>query len=208
MNADNGITFRKDFGEWWPNYDHKPEKCFGFVRHGLADMDIAAGLCRERRVCVQAGAHAGLWPRRLAGIFGQVFAFEPDAPLYECATRNLTAVTNVVLTRAALGERAGAALLQRRSSAGSSRIDPDQGDRVAMVTIDGLELAACDAIFLDVEGYEVEALRGAAKTIEKFSPILHLEELPRAADAIRMLMAELGYRLHRRIHKDAVYERR
>lgn len=208
MNPTSEIRFREDFGAWWPDYDHKPEKCFAFVQKGLADMDVAAGLCLERRVCVQAGAHAGLWPRRLAGIFEKVLCFEPDDPLFQCARRNLEGVANVELVRCALGATNGSALLQRRSSAGSSRIDPENGERVGLAAIDSYCLKACDAIFLDVEGYEVEALRGAKETIAKFSPVLHLEELPRVAGAIQGHVRGLGYKLHARVHKDAVYVRR
>ena len=200
------IRFREDFGYWWPDYDHKPEVCFGLVTRNLLDIAGTVKLCRHRRVCVQAGAHAGLWPQALSESFGMVYAFEPDVPLFECAKLNIKA-TNVYLSQEALGAKAGRALLQRRSSAGSSRIDDVSGDSVDVTTIDSLDLNHCDAIFLDVEGYEVEALTGALRTIDRFNPVLHLEELDRSAADIQRMVKDLGYKKHHKVHKDTVYTR-
>lgn len=198
------ISYRDDFGLWWPDYDKKPEGNFARARDRASDVDSTATLCRQRRVCVQAGAHAGIWPQRLSGYFEDVFTFEPDKPLYECARRNISS-PNVHLSPAALGAEVGTALLRCKGSAGSSHIDPEKGYEVDVLSIDSLCLDACDAIILDVEGYEVEVLKGAAETISKFRPVLHLEELPRTAAAVRRHVMDLGYHFHHRIHGDAVY---
>lgn len=201
------ITLRADFGNlWWPNYDHKPEAAFGLVSRHLRDMDATIKLCQRRRCVVQAGAHVGLWPQRLAASFMEVYAFEPEPPLYECARRNIRAST-VRLSPCALGAEPGVAFLQRRSSAGSSRIDDTHGETVEVVTIDSLGLTSCDAIFLDVEGYEIEALKGAADTIEASNPVLHLEHLDRTGPGIAKYVASLGYREHHRVGRDHVYTR-
>lgn len=199
------ITFRPDFGVYWPDYDHSPEKCFRFVRHGLSDMDVALGLCQRRRVCVQAGGHVGLWPLRLAGSFGAVYSFECEPVLFECLRRNTAGVANIVVSDCALGALVGDVHMRPSVSAGSWRIDPKGTVRVRQTTIDKLKLSACDALFLDIEGYEVEALRGAAETIRKFRPIVHVEELPRSRDAIREHLSELGYKWAASVHNDCVY---
>lgn len=204
----DGIRFRPDFDAFWPDYDHAPETCFKFVQRGLPDADATARLCRERHICVQAGAHAGFWPRRLSRYFRTVYAFECEPTLFECAKRNLHRwrTKNVILSNCGLGAQPGTSKMRPHRSAGSWSIDPIEGTvPVNLVTIDGLGLKSCDAIILDVEGWEVEALLGAQKTIDQFRPIIHVEVLPEAADGIAAHMKILRYRLAMRSHKDSVY---
>ncbi len=203
------IRFRPDFDAWWPDYDHAPETCFSFVKRGLPDIDATARLCRQRKICVQAGAHAGFWPRRLAGLFRTVYAFECEPALYECARRNLKRwrIGNVVLSQHALGAAIGASRMVPHRSAGSWTVDPQHGSvPITMTTIDALGLKGCDAILLDVEGWEIPALEGAARTIAEHRPIIHLEELPDKKASLRAHMQLLGYRLVATAHKDAVYK--
>lgn len=226
--------FRADFDAFWPNYDHAPETCFRFVQRGLADADLAARMCRHRRVAVQAGAHAGFWPRRLGTMFRKVYAFEPEPILFECARLNLKRwrVENVDLRPDALGAAIGDAQLQGHRSAGGWFIsepdlltgDPamaqrpfdfknplpvdgatDQRVAVKVTTIDALNLAACDAIYLDVEGYETPALEGAAKTIAAYRPLIHVEELPASQASIRAHLNLLRYVRVATAHKDCIY---
>jgi hypothetical protein len=42
--------------------------------------------------------------------------------------------------------------------------------------IDDIGLTRCDLIHLDIEGFELFALRGAVQTITTFSPVIVLEE--------------------------------
>lgn len=200
-----GISYREDFGAWWPDYDHSPEKCFQFVQQGLRDMDIAIGLCRKKEVCVQAGGHAGFWPKRLAKSFGMVFTFECEPILFECLKRNCWGIDNITRSSLALGDRIGQAKMRPHVSAGGWRIDPEGTFPVDVITIDDLGLSDCDAIFLDIEGYEVEALCGAKATIDNFRPVLHVEELPRSREAIQRHMKKIGYREQARVHGDCIY---
>jgi FkbM family methyltransferase len=203
----DGITFRTDFGCYWPDYDHKPEACFKRVMGRITDQDFAIGYAREHRVCVQAGGHAGLWPKRLAAKFDLVYTFEPDPILYRCLELNIKGDRKIRPYQQALATEEGQLALRPHVSAGSWRIDDEGTVPVWGTTIDNLALEACDVIYLDVEGYEVEALKGAEETIKRFAPVIHVEELPRSKDDIRAHMARLKYRLVKTIHADAVYIR-
>lgn len=199
------ITYRECFKAWWPDYDHSPEKCFASVQRGLRDMDIAIGLCKQRKVCVQAGGHAGFWPMRLAERFERVVTFECEPVLYQCLVKNTQLLKKIETYPLAIGAFVGKVAMRGSVSAGSWRIDPAGKFPVDQTTIDVFGLTACDAIFLDIEGYEVEALKGAAETIGKFRPVIHVEELPRSREAIRTHMKVLGYILHARVHSDCIY---
>lgn len=199
------IHYRDDCNLWWPDYDHDPVKCLQFVMNGIKDMDIAIKHCRHRRVAVQAGGHVGLWPKRLAQAFRTVYAFECEPLLAECMRRNCQEVTNVLPCSLALGSFVGEVKMRGAVSAGSWSVD-EAGQHVArQTTIDALNLKHCDAIFLDVEAYEVEALRGAAETIAHHKPVIMVEELPRSMEAIQAHMKTLQYRAVQKVHGDVVY---
>jgi len=200
-----GITYRRDFGLWWPDYDHKPEACHALVLRGLPDMDRAVSLCGRRRTCVQAGAHAGLWARKLAGLFDVVMAFEPEQMLYACAVRNLSAQANVFVHPTALSDSTGDAAMRPSVSAGSWRLEPGGSATASTVRLDELGLDDVDVVFLDVEGHERQALEGAIDTVRRCRPVLQVEMLPRARASIEEFMAREGYGLAARAGKDEVY---
>jgi FkbM family methyltransferase len=212
MSVSSGITFRDDFGAWWPDYDHKPENCHRAVLRGLSDMDHAIARCRQRRRCVQAGGHAGFWPRRLSPYFREVTAFEPEPALHECMRRNLDmwGARNVEPRREALSDRTGGGRMLPHPSAGSWRVaseTPLETVPVDLVRLDDFGFADVDALLLDVEGHEARAISGAVETIRRSWPVILVEVLPGSAAPTRAVLAGLGYGLAARAHKDEVYVR-
>lgn len=205
MSHSEGISLRADSRLWWPDYDHDPVKCLNFVRKGLTDMDLAISFCKKRRVCVQAGGHAGLWPMRLAEFFQCVYTFECEPMLVECMRRNCSNVPNVIIDGRALGEAPGPVKMQGHVSAGGWSIKDTGKHIVEQTTIDALKLKRCDALFFDVEAYEVEVLKGAWETIGRCRPVIMVEELPRTKAAIQAHMRSLEYVMRDSVHSDVVY---
>jgi hypothetical protein len=72
-----------------------------------------------------------------------------------------------------------------------------EGERVAVVTIDGLGLSRCDLIKVDVEGMEHAVVRAAAATIARFKPFLYVENdrQDRSAELVA-LVDRLGYAMY------------
>ena len=200
-----GISLRDDCGLWWPDYDHDPVKCLSFVMRGLKDSDITARYSKHHRTVVQAGGHVGLWPMRLAQTYAKVLTFECEPLLAECIRRNAAQYANIVVHGKALGATVETVKMRGHVSAGSWNIHPNGKHVAEQTTIDALGLDDCDAIILDVEGYEVQALTGARETITRCSPVLHVEELPRAAQGIHEFMRGIGYRLRAKVHADCIY---
>lgn len=199
------FKYRPDFKCWWPDYDREPERCYALVQRRVSDADIVLSLTAGRECVVQAGGHVGFWPIRLARHFARVFTFEPDNVLYQCLVLNAGQTQNVICSPAALGAQVGSSALHRKGSAGSSVIDATGEQPVNMLTIDSLDLKACDAIILDVEGSEVDVLRGAVKTIKKFSPVIHLEQSN--ADEQDAFLEMLGYKFVFKIHSDRLFRK-
>lgn len=211
-----GITYREDFGLYWPDYDHAPERCHKKVMAQVGAVDCTIRLCRAHNLVVQAGGHCGVWPRRLSEHFKAVHTHEPDPYCYQAMARNLghyrtekgpnlPECRNVYTWPWALGSEGRHVMMKPHRSAGGWRVADDGTVDTICGTIDRMNLDTCDAIVLDVEGYEAEVLKGAVRTIEKFRPILHLEVLDRARAAIEEMIGKLGYRFHIRIHADEIY---
>jgi len=201
----SGITYRKDFGYWWPDYDHKPEVCYGLVTRNKADIQFGIKLCKQRDRVIQAGGHAGLWAIELAKTFKNVHTFEPEPALFECMRRNIDG-TAIHAWKLALGDTVGDVMLRPHVSAGSWSVQEDGTVPVKQVTIDSLGFTTLNLLILDIEGYEPQALRGAAQTIAKCRPVIHVEMLNRpTTEVTRTVLNEFGYMMVRKIHKDEIY---
>lgn len=161
-----------------------------------------------RRACVQAGGHIGVYPKILSEHFGRVYTFEPEHENFGCLVRNATA-PNVYAARAALGENRGGVGLVRSKGTGGHQIGEVTGP-VPRLHVDDLRLADCDALFLDVEGYEIPVLRGAWRTIVKCRPVIVAEENKKTHTFgfefgdIEKLLEPLGYAVIDRLHEDIV----
>lgn len=141
------------------------------------DADMALEHVTGLASCVQAGGHIGTWPVMLAEKFERVFTFEPDFENFEALNRNLSdrKLDNVFPARGVLGhKRELVGVRKSEKSTGQHRVG--RGRLVPTFRIDDLGLTDCDAIFLDVEGYEIPAVRGAEETIRRCRPVIMCEE--------------------------------
>jgi FkbM family methyltransferase len=130
----------------------------------------------RRGVCVQAGGNVGVYPRRLARDFRTVYTFEPEAKNIEYLERNCSGYSNIVSFNAALGATLGNVGLSQYEEGNVGTFRVTDGETTRRMTIDWLGLAACDLIWLDIEGQEESALEGAAATIDAFKPAIIIEE--------------------------------
>ena len=169
-------------GYWFP--DDIGEKHDYFLRHkedSLAALNYLGS--DDRGTVVQAGGHVGLWPSVLSHWFKKVYTFEPDPENYQCLlqnTRHHIEDGSIVAYNSGVSSSVGwVNLVHSPVNTGGHYIggSEDQEDALmtTTLTIDSLSFTDCTAIFLDIEGHELEALRGAEQTIEAYSPLLMLE---------------------------------
>lgn len=200
------VFWREDVGMWWPVADQNPSAAYEYVIKRVADSEAAVKACRKRRTCVQAGGYIGFWPMRLATSFARVLAFEVMPGCLEACRRNCEALANVEVSGLGLGAEDGETLpLMPKGTAGSWRLDPQGSLSAQMTTIDALGLTDCDLIVLDIEGHEIEALKGAAETIARCRPVIHVEERKENRHLLPAHLKALGYRELARINADTVY---
>ncbi|MCH5277220.1 MAG: FkbM family methyltransferase [Desulfovibrionaceae bacterium] len=137
---------------------------------------------------------------------GRVFGFEPVASMAAAAREKLAAFRQYYVHSAGLIDRVGQARF--RSGRGPSRMDGGAGGTESlmcdMTTVDTFVHAHClgrvNCIKLNVEGAEMAALRGSAKTIAKHRPKLFICLYHKPSDMIDvpLFLAELvpDYKLY------------
>lgn len=166
-------------------------------------------LLREGAVVLDIGAHIGPHTLVLAGTVGRrgaVLAFEPQRVLFQmlCANTALNNHTHVYCYHAAVGSHNGSLFVPEldytaeNNFAGLSLGGHRQGEKVSLMTVDDLALQRCDFMKIDVEGMELDVLQGAEKTIERFKPVLYVEDdrKEKSADLVACLES-LGYDIYR-----------
>lgn len=150
------------------------------------EADLFRQIVRPGSLVVEVGANIGAHTvelSKLAGANGAVFAFEPQRIVFQtlCGNLALNQCANVYAQQAALGAENGTLFvppvdpMSTANFGGVSMVGITQGEAVPVFTLDSLALPSCHILKVDVEGMEVEVLRGADRTIREHRPFLYLE---------------------------------
>jgi FkbM family methyltransferase len=135
-----------------------------------------------RGVIVDGGAHLGNHSTYLARAlpWQVVHAFEPVPSSFALLCRNAVPYDNLVPHSLALSDRPGLLTMTLEPNLGHSRADEDGGIVAQAATLDELELEFVVLLKLDVEGHEPQALAGARRTLERWRPLVLIEDWGRA----------------------------
>lgn len=163
---------------------------------------------------VDIGANIGmitLHARSLVGEAGRIDCFEPNPDCVAAIHANLAlnSIANVVVHPCGLGEHAGPMTLHLTSEhTGTATLADTGGDTVRAFTVavevgDEALAEAPRAIKIDVEGFELQVLRGLRRTLAAYAPFVITEvvesQLARAGASIPELVslfAEQGYKVY------------
>lgn len=113
------------------------------------------------------------WKKAAASALpSQVYAFEPNEDLFRQLTDNVAELKFCRPLKQGVGSEK-ASLRFKPDCRGDSKISEEGSTIIEVDTIDSvLSGGKADLIKMDIEGAELSALRGAAKTIEKYGPDL------------------------------------
>jgi FkbM family methyltransferase len=150
-------------------------------RH-LLDRHLSPG-----SVVVDAGANIGIYSQFLArcvGAAGMVHSFEPDLENFARLRAAVAGLPNVRVNRLALSDKTGDSLLYLSKQLNvDHRAYPTEGETRRSVPIRSIKLddyfkpgERVDLIKMDIQGYELHALRGANRVLEDNSDIKLLVE--------------------------------
>lgn len=144
----------------------------------------------EGETVVDVGAHIGgftVKAARAVGPTGRVLAFEPANENFHLLVMNVEAnrLANVTPFNIALGSANGAGLLHVYKKMASNSFFSRSGaslleeESVMVRTLDSIvqdtRVGAVDCVKLNVEGFELEVLRGAVDTILRFHPRMAID---------------------------------
>jgi FkbM family methyltransferase len=159
--------------EWaWPDAD---TKCLAVVFDSFVSLKATYPFLRSARTAIQAGGNMGAFPWKLAAKFAHVVTAEADPRCFAYLDQNVRE-HNVEKLNAAFSDAPGTVAICRPSTdnLGQQYIVP--GNEVPAVRIDSLGVTDCDLIYLDIEGSELLALKGAAETIALSRPVIAIED--------------------------------
>ncbi len=160
-----------------PDYELALERAYSlFLKPGMTVLDIGAHLGRHTVRFVN-----------LVGDRGRVIAFEPLPHLAHRLHGELKKLSNVEVREVALGERSGrSSFVHVRNSPGESgfreRVYNIANPIRSMIVVDAstvdeqcVRLTELHYIKMDIEGGEIDCLRGAQETIARFRPLISVE---------------------------------
>lgn len=182
MPANSQLLFFRNYFYWCKGGYVKPE------------VDLFRKLCNPKKVSVDIGANEGLYAMYLCRFSSQLHCFEPLPWLAEQLQKKFSGVRNVHIENCALGSRDETANIRipttktmqydTRSSL-VSRFDEQwiEGNSVLSVKelpvtvkrLDDFNLGDVGFMKIDVEGFELEVLKGGVQTIVNNWPNLYVE---------------------------------
>ena len=175
------------------------------------EADLFRQVIRPGDIVVEAGANVGahtLHLARLVGSGGRILAFEPQRLCFQalCATMALNSIPHAYCHHLALGDRRGAVLVPQLDPHRSHNFGglslarpgrPEASEPVAVAPLDDFRPSRCRLIKVDVEGMELEVLRGADATIRSCRPVLYVENDRRENSPVLLShIVELGYSIY------------
>ncbi len=156
-----------------------------------SEIDIMRQFIEPGDTVLDVGAFIGTHSRAFSsfvGETGRVYSFEPQPDIFAILQDNaaLAPNRNIIPKQMALGaaEGVGELVIHDATNLGATAImacaslgtpAPDSKNSVAIGTIDSLGIDAIRFIKVDAEGYEIEILMGAAKTIRRDQPAVAME---------------------------------
>jgi FkbM family methyltransferase len=192
--------------------------CFdqGEVKLALDMLNFRRKHHGDGLIAIDCGANVGVhsveWAKMMTG-WGQVLSIEAQERIYYALAGNIAINNcfNAVALHGAVSSESGVMQIPSPnylvpSSFGSLELRQRDGNEfigqnidytnlvnVRKIALDEFDLPRVDLIKIDVEGMEMEVLAGAARSIERYHPIMLIEKIKTDATALKMWLESRGY---------------
>ena len=164
------------------------------------------------KTVLDIGAWCGTWSLAMQKYAENISCYEPDETHFICLQKNLEPFNNVSLYNHAIGNEEGFVQLTEESATQNTRVIQEKGD-TKICTLDSLNLNNVGLIKIDVEGYEMEVLKGAIETIKNVRFIMielnnNAKRYGSSNREIEKFLPTLGFETLIKIWPDVVYYRK
>ena len=179
-------------------------RCYKYAKYRSPELSLISSLVKNNQNSIDIGANLGLFTFFMSRASKHVFAFEPNP--YPLENLKDLVDSNVTILPIALGNNDGPVEIKiphhRKgwSSNGASLASKEINDgkiiNIQCRKLDSLNIENVGLIKIDVEGFEIEVIRGAKDTILKNKPVMIIEnEIVHTKDTNELftIMNEFGY---------------
>ena len=172
-------------------------------------------IVRKNDICYDIGANVGFYTLLFSEIVkerGQVISFEPSFEnvnyLKKC--KNLNNLNNVKIIEAAVAEKSGVCFFDLSINSSVGHISPEGKVEVKLISLDDFISGGAippEIIKIDVEGAELQVLKGSSYLLKKYHPKIFLATHGHSIhlSCIEFLQA-LGYKIISLIKNKNIYE--
>ena len=190
---------------FWVRYsDHNQPTFLENAGNGQKwQRDTALKYVKSFRLCLDIGSNIGQWTRPLSKKFEKVICFEPNKNFIECFNKNITE-NNVVLYNYGLSDKEHTAKQE-----GSTTILKNEPGDVECKTLDSFNFTDVDLIKIDVDGFELQCVKGAVQTLTDNNPVLNIEmkwaKRPDVCNKVSKILKSIGYIRTNTVKSDEVW---
>lgn len=170
----------------------------------------------EGDIFFDVGANIGFYSCLFSEKASEVYSFEPNKNAVDILQQNIenNSLDNVNIVRAAASDNNGSKKLSKApgsSVMGTAQVQDSEDGEIKARTIDSLfeeeKVRIPDLVKIDVEGHELEVLRGMEEVLSKSSPVIYVES-HFEHQKLREFLEEHDYtyeKLNRRIEGNIFY---
>jgi len=170
------------------------------------EINLLPKLIKQGDIVIDIGANRGeftYYLSKLVGDAGFVFAFEPGKRAWTLLVRTIIKynLNNCIPIKHALGDESKKGILSTSPylfrEARINQNHKGEEEVVHIKTIDEMFLNYLPINFIkcDVDGFELNVIKGAIKTLSRYKPIL-LIEITQDQDKIMELLSNIGYKCY------------
>ena len=164
---------------------------------------------KKFNLIVDIGAWCGTWSMVMQEYATTIHCYEPNKLHYECLARNLAPYNHVRLYNQAVGNEDGFVKLSEESATQNTRVLLETGD-TKINKLDSLDTEGVDMIKIDVEGLEMEVLKGATKKLADVKYIMielnnNSKKYGSSNIEIENHLKDIGYKILIKTWPDIVY---
>ena len=165
------------------------------------EIELLKNFIKPHHAIYDVGANIGYHTVAFSKLAKHVYAFEPNKKNLKLLNKNVKECNNVTVFDVACSNSNTELKIQDfdidvPGNYGEMLIN-ETGQSCKAVTIDDLnDIFAPDVLKIDVEGHELQVLRGSIKTITEFNPVIFYEAHGTELAEIYDLLTELGYKLY------------